>query len=231
MMTTTCRAMVDRMLEADLDELNGRGDAVLAMHVRECARCRAVANRLVQDTDALGGAIRSVHRAPARGVARGRSAVSHRVPATMLIAVAASLAIIAIRPLRHRVDGPAVATVALSPVLVRVPPEPAVSPSLGTATLIGRPPSGRVGNRHPSRRREPRPVGYREPMRAVASIAVRVERTVVAPAARPIPVAPVKLEVAPRTSLGSGVAVDPPAGKRADIIRTERPGVTVIWLY
>jgi hypothetical protein len=67
-------------------------------------------------------------------------------------------------------------------------------------------------------------------VRAVEVAAVTVAPTVVAAHDPPVPVVPVKLDVAPRESLGSGVAVDPPAGKRADIIRTERPGVTVVWL-
>ena len=49
----SCSTMLDRMLEADLHELDGTADSVLARHVRDCARCRTVASQLVSDTRSL----------------------------------------------------------------------------------------------------------------------------------------------------------------------------------
>ncbi|HKS07812.1 MAG TPA: hypothetical protein VJR92_16025 [Gemmatimonadaceae bacterium] len=48
--------MLDRMLEADLAELDGVGDTVIARHVRSCERCRAVARQLRAETKVLAAA-------------------------------------------------------------------------------------------------------------------------------------------------------------------------------
>ena len=225
-MTTTCTAMLERMLEADLGELTGRGDAVLATHVRECARCRAVADRLARDTEALG---RSVRRAPDLAVAGSRSGAVRAVPAVALIAVAASLASIAIRPVWHFADDRRVTEIVRLPETVPTASDVSVSHSSGAVTVRPGPSAARAGDRDLPRRRASRPTRYQQ-VRAIEVAAVTVAPTVIAAAERPMPVAPVKLDAAPRQSLGSVVAVDPPTGKHADIIRTNRPGVTVVWL-
>ena len=232
-MTTTCTAMLERMLEADLGELTGRGDAVLATHVRECARCRAVADRLARDTEALGRSIRpasrSVPRAPDLAVAGSRSGAVRAVPAVALIAVAASLASIAIRPVWHFADDRRVTEIVRLPETVPTASDVSVSHSSGAVTARPGPSAARAGDRDLPRRRASRPTRYQQ-VRAIEVAAVTVAPTVIAAAERPMPVAPVKLDAAPRQSLGSVVAVDPPTGKHADIIRTNRPGVTVVWL-
>jgi len=48
----TCRETIEWLLEAEPDELAGRGEGEAAEHVRSCARCRAVAERLL-DAQAL----------------------------------------------------------------------------------------------------------------------------------------------------------------------------------
>jgi hypothetical protein len=57
------------------------------------------------------------------------------------------------------------------------------------------------------------------------------QRTIVKPVGLPVAVAPVRLDTPTETSLGMFVAVDPPVGTRANIIRTSNPAVTVVWLY
>ena len=66
---------------------------------------------------------------------------------------------------------------------------------------------------------------------AVVSVAVKVEPTRMTPAQRAVRVTPVRLDGTPKPPLGDRVAVEPPAGTRASIIRTDHPGVTVIWLH
>jgi len=53
----TCQTMLERMLDAEPDELLGRGETALAVHLRECGRCRAVAQQLLQETGALVNAM------------------------------------------------------------------------------------------------------------------------------------------------------------------------------
>jgi hypothetical protein len=57
------------------------------------------------------------------------------------------------------------------------------------------------------------------------------QRTIAKQVGLPVAVAPVRLDTVAETSLGMSVAVDPPAGTRANIIRTSNPAVTVVWLY
>lgn len=49
----SCREMIERLLETEPDELAGRGEGGVAEHVRSCARCRAVAERLLDAQAAL----------------------------------------------------------------------------------------------------------------------------------------------------------------------------------
>ncbi|HEY8470292.1 MAG TPA: hypothetical protein VIL18_11650 [Longimicrobiales bacterium] len=44
----TCREAIEWLLEAEPDELAGRGGGAAAEHVRACVRCRAVAARLLE---------------------------------------------------------------------------------------------------------------------------------------------------------------------------------------
>ena len=53
----TCQTMLQRMLDAEPDELLGRGETALAVHLRECGRCRAVAQQLLEETGALVNAM------------------------------------------------------------------------------------------------------------------------------------------------------------------------------
>lgn len=219
----TCSMMLDRMLEADVHELSGRGETDIASHVRACPRCRAVAEALVRDTDELSRAVRATRTATT--VRRRRlAAVPARVAAmTALAGLAAAVAVIVLR----RADRPTGShTAAGAPVvaqLVAVMP-PVVARGVGAAPDA--PPLG--ATRRPSNRvaRVARPTG-----RAIRPSAVTVEPTVVASAQRAVAVLPVRIVPPPRQPLGNTVTAEPPAGRRANIIPTDRPGVTVVWLY
>jgi len=56
-MAIDCKAALERLLGADPAELSGRGDSELAVHVRECERCAAVAARLLEGQAELAGAL------------------------------------------------------------------------------------------------------------------------------------------------------------------------------
>lgn len=53
----TCGEARERLLEADLSELRGEGDSELSRHVRTCARCRRVAQLILEQERALGRAL------------------------------------------------------------------------------------------------------------------------------------------------------------------------------
>ena len=69
----TCDTRLARMLDAEPAELLGRGESPLAAHVRDCARCRAVAAALAADSTALVSAAQQL--AVSSGVALGASVV------------------------------------------------------------------------------------------------------------------------------------------------------------
>jgi len=59
---------------------------------------------------------------------------------------------------------------------------------------------------------------------------VRPQRLAVAVAERPRSIAAIRLQETPDTPLGSTVSADPTDRKRAIIIRTANPAITVVWL-
>jgi len=67
---------------------------------------------------------------------------------------------------------------------------------------------------------------------ASAAQPIATDRVTAEPFTRPLAVAPVRIDVpAADEPLGARVAVDPPAGVRANVIRTSNPSVTVVWLH
>jgi len=209
--------MLDRMLEADVGELCGRGESAVAAHVRECTRCRAVANQLVRDTSGLSQVIRAT---PAGVTLRRRRSTAAPARAAAIVGLAAAVAGILVRYMDRPTDSyTAKSRVVMQPVMV----SPSAAPSI---VAVGAAP--RVQTRRASNRvaRVPLPTG-----RLIQPLAVTVEPTVAASAQPAIAVLPVRIAPAPQQPLGNTVAADPPVGKRATIIRTDRPGVTVVWLY
>lgn len=51
---------MERMLQADPADLAGEGGTPLAVHVRQCRRCRSLGRRLLDEQAALAGALESV---------------------------------------------------------------------------------------------------------------------------------------------------------------------------
>jgi anti-sigma factor RsiW len=56
-MTIDCRVALERLLDAEPAELEGRGDSELAAHVRGCTRCGALAARLTRGQAELARAL------------------------------------------------------------------------------------------------------------------------------------------------------------------------------
>ena len=109
-----CDHALEMLLEADLDELAGNGGSPLAAHVRECAKCRAVATRIAVDTRALARAFDENRVVPRPLGGRPRFALR---PVVVVGAMAAALALIVFGLRRDRDLPPLAATgPAASPV-------------------------------------------------------------------------------------------------------------------
>jgi predicted anti-sigma-YlaC factor YlaD len=106
--------VLDRLLVADLDELEGRTDTPLARHLRVCPSCRAAARRIVEDTailaarlavdaerpdaDALLAAARAADPRAAVGLASAGWRLGPRELSWLGLAAAAGLAAVLLRP-------------------------------------------------------------------------------------------------------------------------------------
>lgn len=224
----TCSTILEQMLEADLSELTSADDNPIAAHLRECTRCRAAADRLVQDTRLLAQVVGTASLARNVVPFRPRKSESRKSWAIGLVGVAAAITGLVVRGWQAVNRGYDAKTVVMQPVsaLARNPKPAAESPSSSSAVVTPLP----VGTRASAAHRPRRPP-HRELASAVVSTAVKVERTPARPMERAVPVAPVRLDVEPRPVLGSGVLAEPAAGKRASIIPTGRADVTVVWLY
>ena len=221
----TCLTMLDRMLEAELDELDGRGDSALAGHVRECARCRAVAKQLRLDTTHLGDVVQEAR--PSRPLVRpARRAGGPRAGHVGAWAVAAALALMAVRAWR-RTETPSAAAVGRTPNAAHAT---AASASASRHTAGERYDSPRVA----STSRRPTATGRRDsgsPVTATTAPTVRVVPVSLRPLTPVAAVEAVRLDVTPAAPpLGAEVQADPPPGRRATIMRTPSPSVTVVWL-
>ena len=222
--------MLDQILEADLDVLGGTGDSDLARHVRECTRCQAIARQIVGDTRSLAtvaGARATIEELVPPSVASTRPRRRNR---TTIVAagLAALLSVVVGREWQRREvlrDKPArVAT-------VQPRSSDAGSLVMPPATVVASLPADQHSVRL-ARRRETAPSDAPRPLvRAMPEVLATVaERTVVKPVDSPSAVAPVRLDTA-SIALGGALAVDPPTGIRANVIRTPNPTVTVVWLY
>jgi hypothetical protein len=210
----TCESIRDAMLEAELDELRGHGDSTIAGHLRECLTCRRIGAELVLETDRLA---RSVIPRPTATPRAGRRHAVRFAGAAAFVGVAATVTIFLRRgpePLPVRTTAP---MVALPPVVAApiVPPNASVPVHSATRRPMARPAIRRV------------PAGA-----AIRTAPFIAQRTAPVPAERAVAVTPVRLEPVPVAEpLGSGVRLELPAGKGATILRTDRPDVTVVWIY
>ena len=113
------------LLEADLEELRGTADTSLALHLRDCADCRAGAERILRVEDALGRRLAAL--APRRSIARAPATPRRRRPWRWAVPLAAAAGIVALvvtrppepRPEDHR--PPDLATHEVGGVSVRAP--------------------------------------------------------------------------------------------------------------
>ena len=230
----TCTAMLDRMLEAELHELSAQGDSPLAAHLRECGSCRTMARRIVSDTSVLATAVAP---RPSMVLASRPRSTGLRRRVAIGLAAAAVLVVIARRwsspieppetpPARYaNVTTPTPAAAPMPEATDRTQPSaPNHAGRAATTTPRGSEPLGRA-------RRETRTTQVTPALAVTAVTAVTSAPVIVAAVEPPVAVAPVRIDAPPRDPLGSGVAVHPPAGTRADILRTADPSVTVVWLY
>jgi hypothetical protein len=211
----TCESIRDAMLEAELSELRGRGDSAIATHLRECLTCRRLGMELVLQTGQLARAVRA-RPATAASRARGRHGARFAAVAA-LVGVAATVTVIMSRAPASPAAGTPALVVALPPVVARRVAVPNASRQVHSATP-------RVVARPAVRRRPSGP--------AIQTAPFIAQRTVPVPAERAVAVMPVRLEpVQAPEPLGSGVRLELPAGRGATILRTDRPDVTVVWIY
>jgi hypothetical protein len=208
----TCSDALALMLEADLVELRATAASPLADHLRGCMRCQLVASHLTRDTRLLAMAV--ARRRPRRAPVATRYGAA---------AIAASLCL----ALAHTWRNTAV---------VREPTTLPGAVVVATSTLEALDGAELPPNPATVRARPGRPPG---PARAATMMAagagyvaspVRPHQLPVVAADRPLPVSAVRLDEAPHAPLGTTVSVDPLDGKRATIMRTGNPALTVVWL-
>ena len=120
-----CELALERMLDADPEELEGRGDSELVAHIRRCGRCQAVAAELLAGHEMLAAQIHSVDvdRGVERVLPAVRRASIQRVRRRRLI--------------RFALPAAAAAVLALLVTRDPVPSMPLVDPQ---AQIAGQPP-------------------------------------------------------------------------------------------
>jgi hypothetical protein len=200
-----CTNMLTLLLEAEPEELEGKGSSVVAVHLRECARCRAVAAKLHAET-----ALIAVHVGNSEAHARTtRRAASGPLIWTGALAAAGIVALVLTPHADVHVRGDAHAAPPAAQTAV-VEPRPAGRPS---PAPIVRPPSARLN-------------------RAGTAIPVTAVRFAEVASATPVRFAASQSSEAPMPpGESSGVSVVPPAGKSAAVLATRNSKITVVWLY
>ncbi|HYV98620.1 MAG TPA: hypothetical protein VE967_14280 [Gemmatimonadaceae bacterium] len=223
-----CDTVLPLLLEADLEELAGRGTSAVAAHVQECATCAAVARRLLGDTHALAARLER-RRLVDLSVLRAQRPRARHVLAAGMISLAACTVIFLAAGLSVRARmraGQVVSGVGPGGRAPGAPPphDPSSRSRRDSVMDIAmRPPAA-----HEPARNSATPFMY-QPVRFAAAVPV-------APAAYP-PVAPADsasgaMSTAAMASAADGgpiVRVDPPPGQRFVVM--QRPGVTVVWFY
>lgn len=232
----TCTVVLEQILDADLEALEGRGGSDVAVHVRGCPRCAAVARQLLADTRSL--AVAAQPASMMRGRARERAGLL-APPAVRLAVGIAAAALIAVvwRGVGAGASAPPAPTLALGAAPIA---------SASRATSVSSPatlPAPRAVNpmaaerqRSAATHRSREDIGRPFPP-AARVVAARVEAAPVAVPVRlraGLPSTPAgTYRAAPRghAARGADVAVDPMPGTQAMVMRTADPAVTVVWLY
>jgi hypothetical protein len=134
-----CTTFRDRLLVADLDELEARVDTPVSRHLRDCPRCRAAARRIIDDTALLAARLAAAPGRPdteallaaagagplpeVRTSRPGRRLRSRELPWLGIAAAAAILAVL-VRPPPPSPDRAAVGAPSIaSPPLVEAAPD------------------------------------------------------------------------------------------------------------
>ena len=206
----TCAEMFEQMLEADLSELRLDAASPLAAHLRDCARCRSIAARLRRDTSLLATAVAQRRRR--------RTSMARRY--TGLAAASIFVVMLARWPDADEVHPVSLRGAVVVADTTRLDTRSTSSPRV----LPVASPGVSMGGRQPSARTSATPTG------SVVENPVRAQRIAAAVAERPRSVAAIRLHGAPVVPLGATVRADPIDGKRATIIRTTNPAITVVWL-
>jgi hypothetical protein len=199
----SCTQTLELMLDAAPDELAGRGESALAIHLRECARCRAVADRILADTRALARAIES--RAP-RSVPRASRTRRTLIGGGALVTTLAAAALVFAVMKRSTSTG--TASVAR--------PAPIVVPRAAVAEST--PP---VAVARPAAAVDSALLGSIQPQQYAAALPVTPTQLTASPVHPPVH--------DPQDQ--SDITVTPSAGLRAAVMRTSNPNITVVWLY
>ena len=220
----SCAQMLDLMLEADPAELAGQGGSVLAGHVRECGRCRAVTRQILADTRLLESAL-AVDVARRTGSELLVPSSQFLVPSSNrtllpwgLVALAAAAAAIAVLSGVDTVDRRSPPRVVRSAAVEAAKPTP---PQTRGA------PEDVMASRRTARTRTP--VG-RAARRAVA-IPVAPVAFPVAVAIEPARFALSNAEDEPSVRAEGIASADAAPAKRVAVLRTSDPTITVYWLY
>jgi len=218
----TCDTMLEQMLDAEPDELLGHGDSPLAVHLRDCARCRAVAGQLVAETSALATVVAATRdSAPVAASLRGRFGRRPRLRLAAAGALAAALvtAVVLWPPTASPPDPqpaiaaapPAPAPAVDAPAPPPPPPPAAAARPRATTAIAGRPLQG--------------------PSRTYAEAApIAADRFVESPVAAQA-MASTSDALSRTLAAARRVVVRPPAGVRAAVLQTANPNITVVWLY
>jgi predicted anti-sigma-YlaC factor YlaD len=89
-----CTEARELLLEAELAELRGEGESEVARHIRECARCQAMAREIVEQESSLGQVLAGVRPEVSADIAAAEAAprLKRRWAAIIPAALAAALA-------------------------------------------------------------------------------------------------------------------------------------------
>jgi predicted anti-sigma-YlaC factor YlaD len=89
-----CTEARELLLEAELAELRGEGESEVARHIRECARCQAMAREIVEQESSLGQVLAGVRPEVSANIAAAEAAprLKRRWAAIIPAALAAALA-------------------------------------------------------------------------------------------------------------------------------------------
>jgi predicted anti-sigma-YlaC factor YlaD len=209
----TCNEVLELMLEADAEELEGRGAGAVAQHVRECARCRAVAQAIVSDSQLLAVSVRRSAPVDLTTFA-ARTRFSRRaLIGGAVAALAASVLFVVLVQNGMRAYVQADKSFAVVTTVPQLPP--GVGPARPGIAVVDVATPGTVS------------VTLSTP-----ATPLRFADVQPVPAVRYQP--PAGDQTAPAASVADTdrrVRVRPHAGRRATIMRGHNPKVTVVWLY